>query len=159
MGAPSRIASVRSRTLSSLDVINKACGIVESGLNAIRARPGRGYVVVARAESATIRHQARTGFRAANRTIYNAVMHTIAANDLKTQGVGAIERALESQDEALVSVRGQVKYVVMSQAHYQYLRECELEAALAQSRADLDAGRYARESVAQHMARLASHPD
>jgi hypothetical protein len=27
-----------------------------------------------------------------------------------------------------LSVRGQVKYVVMSQEHYHYLRECELEA-------------------------------
>jgi hypothetical protein len=31
-----------------------------------------------------------------------------------------------------LSVRGQVKYVVMSQEHYHYLRECELEAALAE---------------------------
>ena len=82
-------------------------------------------------------------------------MSTISANDLKTKGIGAIEQALIDQSEALVSVRGQVKYVVMSQAQYQYLRECELEAALAESRADMDAGRFVAESVAEHLNRIA----
>ena len=82
-------------------------------------------------------------------------MSTISANDLKTKGIGAIEQALIEQSEASVSVRGQVKYVVMSQAHYQYFRECELEAALAESRADMDAGRFVAESVAEHLNRIA----
>ena len=82
-------------------------------------------------------------------------MSTISANDLKTKGIGAIEQALIEQSEASVSVRGQVKYVVMSQAQYQYFRECELEAALAESRADMDAGRFVAESVAEHLNRIA----
>lgn len=82
-------------------------------------------------------------------------MNTISANDLKTKGVGAIEQALQGQSEASVTVRGQTKYVVMSRKQYQHLRECELEAALAESRADMVAGRFVRESVAQHMKRLA----
>ena len=82
-------------------------------------------------------------------------MHTISANDLKTKGVGAIVQALQAQSEASVTVRGQMKYVVMSREQYQHLRECELEAALAESKADLDAGHFVRESVAQHMKRLA----
>lgn len=82
-------------------------------------------------------------------------MSTISANDLKTKGIGAIKQALIEQSEASVSVRGQVKYVVMSQAQYQYLRECELEAALAESRADMDAGRFVAESVAEHLNRIA----
>ena len=86
-------------------------------------------------------------------------MNSIAANTLKTQGVLAIERALADQLEASVTVRGQVKYVVMGHAQYLWLRECELEAALAESRADLDAGRFVKESVAQHMARLAQLAD
>jgi hypothetical protein len=44
----------------------------------------------------------------------------------------------------------------MDIAHYHYLRECELEAALAQSRVDLAAGRAVAESAADHMARLES---
>lgn len=81
-------------------------------------------------------------------------MGAVAANDLKTKGIKAIEEALLEQPEASVSVRGQVKYVVMRQEHYQYLRECELEAALAESKADLASGRFVRETVAQHIKRL-----
>jgi len=82
-------------------------------------------------------------------------MNSISANDLKTKGVGAIEQALQNQAEASVTVRGQLKYVVMSREQYMHLRECELEAALAESKADLDAGRFVKETVAQHLKRLA----
>ena len=82
-------------------------------------------------------------------------MNIISANDLKTKGVGAIEQALADQQEASVTVRGQVKYVVMSQEHYAYLRECELDAALKETKADLAAGRFVKESVEAHLKRLA----
>lgn len=82
-------------------------------------------------------------------------MNSISANDLKTKGVSAIEQALENHEEASVTVRGQMKYVVMSREQYAHLRECELEAALAESRADLDAGRFVKETVEQHIRRLA----
>ncbi len=81
-------------------------------------------------------------------------MSTIAANDLKTKGIKAIEEALDQHPDASVSVRGQIKYVVMSPEHYQYLRECELEAALAESKSDLVAGRFVNETVDQHLKRL-----
>jgi hypothetical protein len=81
-------------------------------------------------------------------------MGTVAANDLKTKGIKAIEDALLTQPEASVSVRGQIKYVVMSQDRYHYLRECELEAALAESRADMASDRFVKETVAQHLKRL-----
>ncbi|MFZ4501011.1 MAG: hypothetical protein ACOYNA_02165 [Burkholderiaceae bacterium] len=81
-------------------------------------------------------------------------MSAVAANDLKTKGIKAIEDALLTQLEAPLSVRGQVKYVVMRQEHYQYLRECELEAALAESKADLADGRFVKETVTQHLQRL-----
>ena len=68
-------------------------------------------------------------------------MSSISANDLKTRGVAAIEAALAEQPEAIVSVRGKDRFVVMNLAQYHYLRECELEAALVQTRADLAAGR------------------
>ena len=51
-------------------------------------------------------------------------------------------------------MRGQVKYVVMSNAQYQHLRDCELEAALAESKADINAGRFVKETVAQHILRI-----
>lgn len=81
-------------------------------------------------------------------------MSTLTANDVKTRGVTAIEDALAGQPEVYISVRGQERFVVMEVAQYQYLRECELDAALAQSRADEAAGRYVIESAQAHMARL-----
>lgn len=81
-------------------------------------------------------------------------MSHISANDLKTKGVAAIEAALSQAPEAIVSVRGKDRFVVMDLAHYQYLRECELDAALAETRADLAGGRFVEESAAEHLARL-----
>ena len=81
-------------------------------------------------------------------------MSRISANDLKTKGVSAIESALSAAPEVIVSVRGKDKFVVMDIAHYHYLRECELDAALAETRADVAAGRVVHESPAAHLARL-----
>ena len=89
-----------------------------------------------------------------HRTIWSILMNPISANDLKTKGVGAIDKALQDQTEVALTVRGEVKYIVMSNEQYQYLRECELEAALAESKADLDAGRYVKETVSQHLKRI-----
>lgn len=84
-------------------------------------------------------------------------MAHITANDLKTRGIAAIEASLAGgRTEAVVSVRGAERYVVMELTQYQRLRECELEAALAESRADIAAGRFVVESPARHVARLQS---
>jgi len=81
-------------------------------------------------------------------------MPALTANDLKTKGVAAIESLLAKQPEAVISVRGKDRFVVMEVAQYHYLRECELEAALAQTHADLAAGRFVIESAQAHVARL-----
>jgi len=85
-------------------------------------------------------------------------MAAISANILKTQGVSALEAALANASEVFVSVRGRERYVVMELAHYHYLRECELAAALSESRADLAAGRAVQESAEAHLARLDAMP-
>ncbi len=82
-------------------------------------------------------------------------MDSISANDLKTKGVCAIEQALALRDEAAATVRGQTKYVVMRRERYVRLRSFEIEAALAESKAVVDTGRFVKESVAQHITRLA----
>lgn len=82
-------------------------------------------------------------------------MATIAANDLKTKGVAAISEQLSESPEAIITVRGKGRYVVMDIEHYRYLRECELEAALLEARDDVKAGRVVTESVAEHLKRLA----
>jgi hypothetical protein len=81
-------------------------------------------------------------------------MSHISANDIKTKGIAAIEAALNEASEAIVSVRGKDRFVVMDIAHYHYLRECELDAALAQTQADLAAGRFVQESPEAHLTRL-----
>ena len=79
-------------------------------------------------------------------------MNTINANDLKVGGVTAIESALQSEPEAAISVRGERRFVVMNMAHYEHLRECELEAAWLSSQADRAAGRVRSMTAAQHIA-------
>lgn len=83
-------------------------------------------------------------------------MSHLTANDLKTKGVAAIESILAERSEAIVSVRGKDRFVVMEIAQYHYLRECELDAALAETRADLAAGRFVQESPEAHVARVKS---
>jgi hypothetical protein len=89
-----------------------------------------------------------------NSVIKGAFMSQLTANDLKVRGIAAIEEALTHQTEATISVRGTQRFVVMDMAHYHYLRECELEAALVQSRSDLAAGRVVQETAEAHMTRL-----
>ena len=81
-------------------------------------------------------------------------MTNLTAKDLKTKGVAAIEAVLAERPEAIVSVRGKDRFVVMEIAQYHYLRECELEAALAETRVDIAAGRSVRESPAAHVKRV-----
>ncbi len=81
-------------------------------------------------------------------------MSTIPANDLKTRGVTVVEEHLRESEEVLISVRGKEKYVVMSVDKYARLRELELDAAIAEARADYEAGRVVSESVEDHMKRV-----
>ena len=81
-------------------------------------------------------------------------MNHISANELKTRGIAAIEQALATEQEVIVSVRGKDRFVILDMAQYQRLRECELEVALAEARSDVAAGRVVRESPEAHLARL-----
>jgi len=85
-------------------------------------------------------------------------MSNLTANDLKTKGVAAIEAVLAERPEAIVSVRGKARFVVMEIAQYHYLRECELEAALAETHADIKAGRFVKESAVAHVKRVKKSP-
>lgn len=81
-------------------------------------------------------------------------MINIAANELKTKGVSVLEKALKEDGEAVITVRGEQKYVVINVAQYDKLREYELEVALLEAKADIAAGRTIRESVDEHMKRV-----
>jgi PHD/YefM family antitoxin component YafN of YafNO toxin-antitoxin module len=82
------------------------------------------------------------------------IMLSIAANDLKTRGIAAIEASLAHQPEATISVRGKERFVVMPLAQYNFFRECELELALLQSKADVAAGRYRSITAQEHFAEI-----
>lgn len=81
-------------------------------------------------------------------------MGAVTANELKTRGVSAVEERLETEDEVIISVRGQDKYVVMSIDKYSRLREYELDIAVQEARADYKSGRVTTESVDEHMKRV-----
>ena len=81
-------------------------------------------------------------------------MTKIAANELKTKGVSVLENALKEGGEAIITVRGEQKYVVINMAQYDKLREYELDIALLEARADIAEGRARRESVDEHMKRV-----
>jgi len=81
-------------------------------------------------------------------------MSSITANELKTKGVSVVENALEDNDEAIISVRGKDKYVIIDMKKYNKLRDYELEIALLEARSDVASGRTKRESVAAHIKRV-----
>lgn len=81
-------------------------------------------------------------------------MSKLTANDLKTKGVSILDKALEEDQEATISVRGQDKYVVMDLERYNHLRVCELEAAYKETMDEIESGNFVEESVAEHMKRL-----
>ena len=84
-------------------------------------------------------------------------MNILNANDLKVGGVTAIEAALQNEPEAAITVRGERRFVVMSTAQYEHLRECELEAAWLTSQADRVAGRARTMTATQHIADMQKH--
>ncbi len=81
-------------------------------------------------------------------------MSTLVAGEIKRRGVSAFAAALMDEDEAIITVRGQSKYVVMTVQKYNELRESELAQAVREARADYEAGRITDRSVADHMQRI-----
>jgi PHD/YefM family antitoxin component YafN of YafNO toxin-antitoxin module len=80
----------------------------------------------------------------------------ITANELKTKGLTALNKATSSGSEAIITVRGKNKYVVLPFERYNHLRECELESALEESKRDLENGKFIEESVENHIRRITS---
>jgi len=78
----------------------------------------------------------------------------ISANDLKVKGVSILDSMLNTLDEVLISVRGKNKYVVVDMERYEYLRECELEQAIRETKEDMKNGNYDTKSVEEHIQEL-----
>ena len=80
----------------------------------------------------------------------------LTANELKTKGVSRLEEVTAGGDEAIISVRGKNRFVVVSMEQYHHLRACELEAAITETERDLAAGNTIHESVEDHIKRVMS---
>lgn len=78
----------------------------------------------------------------------------ITANDLKTSGVKVLAKALQNDNEAVITVREKGEYVVLRLAYYDYLRECELAATLNEVKQDIASSQAKTISAAQHLADL-----
>ena len=81
-------------------------------------------------------------------------MTNISANELKTKGVSALENILSHEEEAVITVRGKQKYVVVDMQKYSKMREYELEIALLEAKANIEQGKVIEESVNEHMKRV-----
>mgnify|MGYP000855889820 FL=1 len=79
---------------------------------------------------------------------------TITANELKTKGISILNDETSEGDEVIITVRGKNKYVVLPMEKYNYLRECELEAALNESKKNIKEGKIIKESVEKHIKRI-----
>ncbi len=81
-------------------------------------------------------------------------MSTIPAGEIKKRGVNAFEEVLEKGSEAVITVRGEQRYVVMTLAEYHRLHEADLAQAVREARADYKAGRIADKDLKAHLKRL-----
>ncbi len=78
----------------------------------------------------------------------------ITANELKTKGVSILSEETADGSEIIITVRGKNKYVVLPIEKYNYLRECELETALLETKRDIKEGKFIKEPVEKHIARI-----
>jgi hypothetical protein len=83
-------------------------------------------------------------------------MTSITANDLKTKGMSVVEAALQQDGEAVITVRGERKYVVLDFTTYNKLREYQLDIALQEARNDVAKGNYKTEGADKHIQRVLS---
>ena len=78
----------------------------------------------------------------------------ITANELKVKGVSILDEETSAGTEVIISVRGKNKYIVLPIEKYNYLRECELEAALLETKKEIKEGKFIKESVEKHIKRI-----
>lgn len=78
----------------------------------------------------------------------------ISANELKTKGLKVVEQEININEEAIITVHGEQKYAIVDMNRYNYLRECELEAALFEARRDLKDNNVKNGSIEEHIKRI-----
>ena len=82
----------------------------------------------------------------------------ITALDLRTRGLKAIDDALKSTEEGIISYKGKPKYIVIPYERYDELLGAQLDRAYDAVMADVAQGRYesasTHEAIDAHLARL-----
>jgi len=78
----------------------------------------------------------------------------ITANDLKVKGISAIDELVTENSGVVITVHGKQKYVVISMEEYNLLREFELEAAIQESKNDIEAGKFYSGTIEEHLSRV-----
>ncbi len=81
-------------------------------------------------------------------------MNPIATHEIDDPGIAILESVLTHQDEAIISVQGRPRFVVMGIAHYERLREAEIATAWQEAQAAIERGDFVAESAEEHIARL-----
>jgi PHD/YefM family antitoxin component YafN of YafNO toxin-antitoxin module len=81
-------------------------------------------------------------------------MANITANQLKTKGISALEPIIGEHKAVMITVRGKNRYVVMDLETYNHLRECELEAAIVETRKELEQGEVFKDTIDEHIKRI-----
>lgn len=82
------------------------------------------------------------------------MINNITANELKVKGVSILEKMISPGNEAIITVRGKDKFVVLAIDDYNHLRDCELEAAIIESKQDIAEGRVKPGTVEEHIKRI-----
>lgn len=86
-----------------------------------------------------------------NITLNNTMNNIVTAQELKTKGMAALNERAKKYSETFITIRGEKSFAVLTMEQYNHLRECELEAALKESEADLAKGKFAVKSVEKHI--------
>jgi len=79
----------------------------------------------------------------------------ITANDLKVKGISAIDELADENNGVIITVRGKQRYIVLPIEEYNHLREYELEAAINETKKDIEAGRFFEGTIDEHIKRVA----
>jgi len=77
--------------------------------------------------------------------------NTITAQELKMKGASVLKERTKLGDEVFITVRGEKSYAVLTMDKYNFLRECELDAALKESEVDMANGKFKIQSVEEHI--------
>ena len=75
----------------------------------------------------------------------------ITGNQIKTRGLQAIKSTMQGGNEAIITDRGKSKYAILDIDYYEYLKECELSAAIEKSKMEIKDGNYKEMSANDHL--------